>query len=117
MAAGEGGRIGPDLSKIGSIRSSRDLLEAVIFPSASIVRGYEPYVISTRDGRLHSGIIARETVEAIDLVTADRIETHTLRSEVESIERSPVSIMPQGMDAQLNRQELADLIAFLRSLQ
>jgi putative membrane-bound dehydrogenase-like protein len=111
----EGGRVGPDLSKIGSIRTGRDLLEAIVFPSASIVRGYEPYVIVTRDGQLHTGIIARQTADSIYLVTADRAEVRIPRSAVDTLERSQVSIMPQGLDAQLSRQELADLIAFLRS--
>src|SRR5207237_705098 len=41
VAQGGAGLIGPDLSKIGGIRTGRDLLEAILFPSASIVRGYE----------------------------------------------------------------------------
>jgi putative heme-binding domain-containing protein len=113
----EGGHIGPDLSHIGAIRSGRDLLEAVVFPSSSIVRGYEPYTITTREGRVYTGIITRETAEAIHLVAADRTETRIPRSAVEAIERSRVSIMPQGLDAQLSRQDLADLLAFLQSLR
>lgn len=113
----DGGRVGPDLTKIGSIRTGRDLLEAVVFPSASIVRGYEPYLINTSDGRVHNGIIGRQTPEAIFLITADRTEIRIARSTVDTIERSPVSIMPQGLDAQLTRQELGDLIAYLQSLR
>jgi putative heme-binding domain-containing protein len=113
----QGGHVGPDLSKIGSIRTSRDLLEAVVFPSASLVRGYEPYVITTQEGRVHTGIIGRETIDAIHLLAADRSETRIPRGAVDSIERGRVSIMPQGLDAQLTGQELADLIAYLQALR
>jgi putative membrane-bound dehydrogenase-like protein len=114
---GHGGHVGPDLSKIGSIRTGRDLLEAIVFPSASIVRGYEPYVVATAGGRYYTGIITRQTADAIELVTAERAEVRVPRREIESVERSPVSIMPQGLDTQLSRQELADVIAFLQALQ
>lgn len=114
---GQGGRVGPDLSKIGSIRSRRDLLEAVIFPSASFARGYEPYQITLRSGRAYTGLIARETADALYLVAPDRAEIRLPRSAIESLERSSVSIMPQGLDGQISRQELTDLLAFLSSLR
>jgi putative membrane-bound dehydrogenase-like protein len=111
----EGGRIGPDLSHIASIRSPRDLLESVVFPSASFARGYEPYTIVTRDGQIHAGIIARETPEAVYLNTPD--EERIFRSRIEAIRPGRLSTMPQGLDAQMSAQELADLIAFLASLR
>ncbi len=116
-AQGQGGKIGPDLSKIGAIRAPRDLLEAVVFPSASFARGYESFTVTTGDGQVLSGIIGRETADAIYLFNSSRIEVRVPRSEIESLQQSTVSIMPEGMDAQLNRQELSDLIAFLQSLR
>jgi len=47
-----GGNVGPDLTKIGGIRQERDLLEAIIFPSASFVRSFEPVVVATHAARL-----------------------------------------------------------------
>jgi putative heme-binding domain-containing protein len=114
---GQGGRVGPDLSKIGAIRTGRDLLESIVYPSASFARGFEPYVIATHDGRVHSGVIARESSEAIELVSPDRSRIRLPRSAIEEVGRSQASIMPQGLDAQLDRPELADLVAFLRSLK
>lgn len=114
---GQGGRVGPDLSKIGAIRTGRDLLEAIIFPSASFARGYEPYIVRTKDGEILDGLINRETADAIYLFTADRVEKRVPRSAVAVIQQSKLSIMPQGLDAQLARDELRDLIAFLQSLK
>ncbi len=114
---GRGGAFGPDLTKIGAIRAPRDLLEAIVLPSASFARGYEPFNLVTADGRVLSGIISRETADAIHLVNSSRVVTRVPRSDVESIAQSTVSIMPEGMHEQLSRQELADLIAFLHSLR
>jgi putative heme-binding domain-containing protein len=114
---GQGGRIGPDLSKIGAIRTPRDLLEAIVLPSVSFARGYEAFTAVTAGGQVHTGVITRETPEAIYLFSTDRVETRVPRTEIESLAQSTVSIMPEGMEAQLSRQELADLIAFLQSLK
>jgi putative heme-binding domain-containing protein len=114
---GEGERIGPDLTKIGSLRTEADLLESVLFPSSSIARGYESVTVHTKDGQSQSGLIRRETADAVFLITTDRTERRYARANIESLEPSRTSIMPQGLEAQLSRQELGDLIAFLRSLK
>ncbi len=114
---GQGGKMGPDLSKIGAIRAPRDLLEAIVFPSASFARGYESFAVVTDDGQVLSGIIGRETADAIYVVNTSRAEIRVPRASIESIAQSKVSIMPEGMDTQLSRQELADLITFLQSLR
>jgi putative heme-binding domain-containing protein len=61
----QGGRIGPELTKIGSIRAPIDLLESVVYPSATIARGYESYIVETTQGKTFTGLLARETSEAI----------------------------------------------------
>jgi putative heme-binding domain-containing protein len=115
--AGQGGKVGPDLSKIGSIRADRDLLEAIVFPSATFARGFEPFLVRTRDGAIYDGLIARETPDAIYLFTAERVEKRIARASVEAIQQSRLSIMPQGLDNQISREELRDLIAYLVSLK
>jgi putative membrane-bound dehydrogenase-like protein len=115
--AGQGGQVGPDLTKIGATRSERDLLEAIVFPSASFVRGYEPYVIHTRTGLDYSGVIRRETADALVVTTGPATEVRILRSAIEEMEPGKVSVMPEGLDRQLSHQELADLIAYLRTLK
>ena len=113
----QGARVGPDLSKIASIRTGKDLLEAVVFPSASFARGYEPFLLRTKDGAILDGLVARETADAIYLFTADRVEKRVPRSAVDELRMGRTSIMPQGLDAQLSRDELRDLMAYLISLR
>lgn len=117
MVQGQGGRVGPDLTKIGSIRSGDDLLEAIVFPSATFARTYEPFLIRTKDGGVHDGLISRETADAVYLFTAQREERRIPRVTIDAIRESKVSVMPQGLDNQLSRRALQDLIAYLRSLK
>jgi putative membrane-bound dehydrogenase-like protein len=115
--AGQGGKVGPDLSKIGSIRAARDLLEAIVFPSATFARGFEPFLIRTKEGAIFDGLIARETPDAIYLFTAERVERRIPRTSIDVLKQSKLSVMPQGLDAQIGRDDLRDLIAFLVSLR
>jgi putative heme-binding domain-containing protein len=113
----QGTNFGPDLSHIGEIRTRRDLLEAVVFPSATLARGYEPITVITSAGKPITGIIRRETPREIILLTADRSEVTVARSEIDEITPSRVSIMPQGLDRNLKPEELRDLLAFLAALR
>jgi putative membrane-bound dehydrogenase-like protein len=108
-----GGKIGPDLSHIGKIRTPHDLLEAIVRPSASFVRSYEPSVVVTTDGRSFQGVIREEAGDLLAVQTAATNVERVPRDMVESIEPGRVSIMPQGYDRLLSPQELADLVAFL----
>lgn len=110
-----GGRIGPDLTRIGQVRSERDLLEAIMFPSASFARGYEPVTVRTRAGEVRGGVLRSESPDEVVLVTAQGDETRIPRREIAEMQPGTVSLMPEGFDQQLTRQELADLLAFLRA--
>jgi putative heme-binding domain-containing protein len=113
----EGGHVGPDLSRIGAARTGRDLLESVLFPSASFARGYEPYIVAMDDGHVLTGVILNETGDSIVLTTQGRLQVAIPRRSIEAIEPSRVSLMPRGLDANLGEQDLADLLAFLQSLK
>lgn len=115
--AGRGARVGPDLAGIGAIRTREDLLEAIVFPSASFARGYEPWRIKTRDGQVVDGLRVRESAEAITILQADRTERRVRRGEIEDVREGRTSIMPAGLDRQLAPEELRDLLAFLSSLR
>jgi putative heme-binding domain-containing protein len=110
-----GGTAGPDLTRIGGIRTERDLLESIIFPSASFVRSYEPYRVVTKDERTLNGILKKDAPDEIIIVVAADKEERIARADIESIAPSTVSLMPAGMEQQLTPQELADLIAFLKA--
>lgn len=110
-----GGRLGPDLTSIGKIRDDRELLEAIIFPSATFVRGYEPFVVTTKSGETHSGIMRKDTAEEVVLATGPQTEQRIARADIVEVSPGVVSPMPPGLHAVLAPQELADLLAFLNS--
>jgi len=110
-----GGLVGPDLTRIGEARTERDLLESIVYPSASFVRSYEPVVLSTRDGSDVQGIVRSETEREFLIVSGPGAEQRIPRSEITSQKPGNISLMPAGLDAQLSRQELADLLTFLRN--
>lgn len=110
-----GGKFGPDLTKIGAIRTERDLLEAIVYPSASFVRSYEPITIITKSGEDYSGVVRKDAPDEIVLATGPNAEVRVPRSDIAEMRIGQVSVMPSGLDKQLTKQELADLIAFLRA--
>lgn len=112
----KGGKIGPDLSAIGLIRREKDLLEAILFPSNSFAREYEPHSVVTTDGRVVSGLISQETIDSIFLQQATGEPVEIERSQIEAMKPGTVSIMPKGLESGMSEQELADLVAYLRSL-
>lgn len=113
----QGGNVGPDLSKVGQIRSQTDILESILFPSASFVRGFESVAVVTDDGREVTGILSRETPEAVYIKTTQREEIRIPRDAVDEINPSKLSIMPTGLDKVITREELRDIVAYLRSLK
>jgi putative heme-binding domain-containing protein len=110
-----GGAIGPDLTKIGAIRTERDLLESILFPSASFVRGYEPVSVMTKRGVPVNGLIKRDAPEEVVVTVSATEEVRIPRADIESIAPGAVSIMPAGLDQLLSERDLADLIAFLKA--
>ena len=109
---GEGGNLGPDLTSIQRDRSAHDLLEAIVYPSATFVREYETYRIKTKTNE-YLGIIRENTPDAILLATSPKTSVRIPRKDILSTEVSDVSMMPQGLDQLLTNKEMADLMAFL----
>ena len=112
----EGGHVGPDLTSIGSIRSGHDLLEAIVFPSASFVPGHEVYRVKTKNSsETLSGVIGEQEADAVILITGPNAELRIPRDQIALMERSTVSLMPEGLDTSLTRSEFTDLLAFLQA--
>ena len=110
-----GGDLGPDLTRIGQVRTERDLLEGILFPSASFVRSYEPVIVTTRDGEEYSGVLRKDAADEVILATGPGAQVRVARSDITASRSGKVSVMPQGLDQQLTLQELADLLSFLKA--
>lgn len=115
LKGSQGVRLGPDLTRIGAIRSERDLLEAIVYPSASIARYHEIVNVLTEDGRAVSGLLVKETMDKIFLASAAGVLQPVRIKEIEEARYSSVSLMPEGLDQVLKPQEIADLVAYLKA--
>jgi len=113
----EGGNIGPDLTTIGAIRSGRDILESIVLPSSTFAQGFEPYVAVTRAGDEISGVIVRQSDEAVVMRDASGAEVRLERSSLRELRRQDISLMPEGLDGALTETQFRDLMAFLQSLK
>jgi putative membrane-bound dehydrogenase-like protein len=113
----KGGQVGPDLTRVGRIRTTRDLLESVLYPSSSIARDFETYSIDTHDGESHTGVILRESHNEVEIAVVSGQPMKLARKSIAAIRPSSLSLMPQGLDQAMSKQEFSDLIAFLKSRQ
>ena len=110
-----GGLVGPNLSAIGQIRTERDLLESILFPSATIVREFEPVAIDTAGGESLLGVIRKQTTDTVVLTDAAGLEHTVARNQITAMHTLPGSLMPAGLERTVSQQELLDLVAYLRS--
>ncbi len=110
----KGVRLGPDLTSIGAIRSERDLLEAIVFPSESIARYHEIVNVVTNEGKTVSGLLVKESVDKMFLSSAEGVVKSVAFQDIEQARYSDVSLMPDGLDKLLKPEEIADLVAFLK---
>ena len=103
------------MTRIGATRTERDLLEAIVYPSASFVRSYEPFAVKTKSGERFNGILKKDGTDEVVLAIDPKTEKHIPRAEIEKLEPGTVSVMPDGFETLIPAQDLADLIAFLRA--
>lgn len=109
-----GGRVGPDLSSVGSRLSRRELVESMVAPNAKIAAGYESVVIATNDGRIVTGSLQTEDDVQVTVVTPEGVVVRILVAEIDERRRGG-SPMPEGIVKHLSRRELRDLVEFLAS--
>ena len=107
-------RVGPDLSGINN-KTKEELLTSILNPSYAIEPRYTYYIVTTKDGQLHDGIIANETAGMVTLRggTEDHDES-ILRKNIAEIRASNLSLMPEGLEEDLGKQGIADVITYLR---
>jgi putative heme-binding domain-containing protein len=116
-AGNEGASIGPDLITIGKKFDSQALLDAIVNPSAAIVFGYESWMVNTKDGESLYGFLISENKHS--LVIKDIAgQKHTVDiKKITSKKKQEKSLMPDPGRNGLTEQNLADVVAFLRSLK
>lgn len=110
---GVGGKVGPDLTGVRNQPADALLLHIVV-PNYEVAPAYQGLQVTTRDGRSVTGWLAGETAGSVTLRTAAGTEETVLRADLASLSASGVSLMPEGLEQTMTREELAGLIAFLK---
>jgi putative heme-binding domain-containing protein len=93
------------------------MLLSIIQPSAEIREGYNTYLVITTDGRALTGTLAEQDSQTVTLKTADNTIVTLPRTEIEEMEVSKQSIMPEGQLKNYSDKQLRDLFAYLRMTQ
>jgi putative membrane-bound dehydrogenase-like protein len=106
--------LGPDLGTIHNW-SKDAIMSNILAPNQSISSGYELWDVELNNGESIQGIIASETPGAITLRNVGTAEKTISRQDIKSIEALSMSIMTEGLENQISVDEMADLLAFLKS--
>ena len=111
----EGKQVGPDIVSVTN-KSAADLLLAILDPNREAQPNFNVYTVVTEAGRVFNGIIVAESASSITLRRAEGKEDGIARVDIAQLVSSGKSLMPEGLEKDLSKQQIADAIAFIRSL-
>ncbi|MEX0676803.1 MAG: PVC-type heme-binding CxxCH protein [Pirellulales bacterium] len=109
---GVGHEIAPHLASMRN-RGAEAILVNVLDPNREVNPQYVNYVLITQDGRSITGLIASETANSVTLRRADDASDTVDRADIDELRASGMSIMPEGMEKQIDPRAMADLLAYL----
>ena len=109
----EGHAVGPDLLDIRS-QPKESILLHIVVPDFEIAPGFAASVVELKDGRSLVGIVVSDTPESLTLRQPLAVEETIPRANIVSLTASDHSLMPPGLEAAMSRQDMADLLSFLK---
>jgi len=113
---GTGNDIGASLRGIGE-SGAESLLLNILDPNRDVKPQYLVYTVTTKDGQSHTGMIRSESANSLVLRRLDGADREILRADVESLRGLGMSFMPNGLEAQISVEEMADLLAYLEAVE
>ena len=116
QAEGRGIDVGPNLATVTN-RSPEDLLVHILDPNREVAPNFVNYNVATVQGRVISGIITEESASAIVVKRSEAATDVIPREQIEQVESTGVSLMPEGLEKGLSVQDFADLIAFVSTIR
>ena len=115
-AEGRGQAVGPDLVTVKS-RGRDGLLTAIVDPHREVAPAYVAYTVSTREGATLVGLISRDDATGVALTLMGGTQVTLARAQIKGTASEGKSLMPEGLEAGLSAQAMADLLAFLEGLK
>ncbi|WP_019986877.1 PVC-type heme-binding CxxCH protein [Rudanella lutea] len=113
---GAGGRIGPDLSSLGTSSPAETIIRSILYPSQSIKEGYELQRVAKKDGSELMGYLVSNGTSDVVLRDVTGAEVSVPKSQINVIEKVPGSLMPAGLTATLDKAEFINLVSFLTKM-
>lgn len=113
---GVGANFGPDLHSL-SHQTKIKLLNMILNPNNDIAAGYEGYIIEKTDGTALAGIVSNENDNSLLLRMQGGTEQTIVKSDIRSMTSMPISLMPEGLETSVNKEEMADLLEYLKTLK
>jgi putative membrane-bound dehydrogenase-like protein len=110
-----GHAVGPDLAAVAN-KTPQYLLQEILDPNRNVDSRYVSYVAVTKAGRSFTGLLASETAGSITLKAVDAKQEVILRVDLDELQSSTLSLMPVGLEKDLSKQNLADVIAYLAAV-
>lgn len=114
---GQGGKIGPELSVIGSKASRQNLLESILYPSRAIADQFVTWSITTGGGQVINGLVIEETPQFTLLRDANGKDYKITKDDIDKKTKVATSIMPDNLINYLSEEELIDIVDYLYSLK
>lgn len=108
-----GGKVGPDLTGVKN-QPADALLLHILVPNYEVLPAYQSISISTNDGRSFSGWLVSENENSLTLRTTFGTDESILRRNISSLSNSGLSLMPDGLEQSISKDEMAKLIAYLK---
>ncbi|PAW68890.1 MAG: hypothetical protein B9S34_00865 [Opitutia bacterium Tous-C1TDCM] len=115
-AEGAGMELGPDLISVKT-RGRDGLLTAILEPHKEVAPQYVAYDVSTKDGQSYTGMIARDDATSLTLKIMGGAEIAIPRANVKGSQSAGKSLMPEGLEAGMSVQDMADLLTFIEELK
>jgi putative heme-binding domain-containing protein len=112
--AGEGGKVGPDLTSVKN-QPAEALLMHTLVPNYEVYPNYVAVIIESKSGESFAGWIEAESDHSLTLRTATGTSQSILRSNIKTLTNTGKSLMPDGLEQTMTQKEMFDLIAFLKS--
>lgn len=109
-----GHAVGPDLTALTD-KSPEALTTAILDPNRAIEAKYISYAAVTTNGLSLAGLLTVEAGNSITLMGQENKQQTILRADLEALESTGKSLMPEGFEKDLSPQAVADLIAYLRA--
>ena len=109
---GEGEHIGPDLTGM-AVHPKAELLTQIIDPSQSVEGNFRQYTVVTAAGKILTGMLAGESRTSIELIDTEAKRHLIQREDIEELIASRKSVMPEGFEKQIARNEFTDLLELL----